>query len=154
MLLLLGTLGSEPQPKGGQWWLLFFFLIPFVAIGLLLIFTVLNSFLEIFRTTTWTFSYDMATFRTARLGLGQTENYDLSDWNSLAVHIFENEENDSDTQRFFVDDDMQQIFEECAFWQLAFLNAAGETLVSIDELYKSEALWMADIVLRERRSIR
>ena len=152
MLQMLGVLDPPLKgelPKGGSWWIILFFgMIPFVFFGFGLVILTMNMFIDLFRTTTWTFSYNTATFRTARLGLGRTEIVELTGWKSLVVRV--PDEGESETE---IDDDLRQTYEDGEFWQLAFLNAAGESLMSIDDLRKSEALWMADVVLRERRTI-
>lgn len=109
----------------------------------------------LFRRTTWTFTLGEARFRTVLLAWARTVNYELTDWSSLVVQISEAERHH--TKELELDCDSEKVCDyynggDC--WQLAFLNSAGEQLMAIEKLRKPDALWMADVVLREKRTIR
>jgi len=145
VLALFRVLFLEEQPKGWDWWLVFLFLIPFIIIGLCLIVAVLNCFLNLFRVQKrWTFSYGSATSYTARLGPTRVEHFDLAGWKSLVVRVSADKKDEAAMEP-------DDTYSTC--WQLAFLNTAGELLLAIENLSKSEALWMADVILREQRMI-
>ena len=149
VLILLGILDPAQQPKGGAWWFLFFFLIPFVLSGLFICGVAFNTFLELFRRTTWRFAFGEAVFRTTRIR-SRIKHYDLTSWNSLAIRLVrvkksEEPENESELETFY---------EEGDHWQLAFLDKSDADLAVIEKLRKPEAMWLADVILRERRAIR
>jgi len=52
------------------------------------------------------------------------------------------------------EDDLENFYEEGNHWQLAFLDKSETDLAVIEKLRKPEALWLADVILRERRTIR
>ena len=149
VLNLLGIPDPAKQPEGLMWWFQFFFFIPFVLIGLLLVVVVFNGFLELFRRTTWRFAFGEAVFRTARIR-SRIKHYDLTGWNSLAIRLVRADkskepENESELETFY---------EEGDHWQLAFLDKSDADLAVIEKLRKPEALWLTDVILRERRAIR
>jgi hypothetical protein len=130
-----------------------------VFFGLVILYHVVLALMGLiellFRRTTWTFAYGEARFRTVLLILARTANYELTDWNSFVVQIPEAERNH--TKELELDCNAEKVrdyYNDSALWQLAFLNAAREALMSIEKLSKSEALWMADVVLQEQRTIR
>jgi len=150
LLVLFGIVKVNPPVGWGMWWILFFFLIPFTFIGLLLFYGVIEAFLELFRRTTWRFAYGEAVFRTARLGPARIIRYDLTAWHSLVVRVVRDEEEEKSKG----DDELETFYEEGDYWQLAFLDKSDADLAVIEKLRKPEALWLADVILRERRAIR
>jgi len=148
VLLLFGVIGNPP--KDGQWWFVFFFLIPFVLIGLVLFCAALHSFLELFRRTSWRFTYGEAIFRTARLGPARVEHHELTRWDSLIVRVVR----DEDEKEPEDEGSLREFYEDGKFWQVAFRDQSEADLAVIDGLYNAEALWLADVVLREQRAIR
>ena len=130
-------------------------LIPIVLIGLYFCILGLHYILELFRVTTWTFADGEVRFRTARLGLARRTTHDLTGWNSLVVRVSETEIDHA--KELELDCDAEKIRDYYAgesVWQLAFLDAAGERIIAIENLSKSESLWMADVLLREQRAVR
>jgi len=156
-LLLFGVLLPEQQPQGRDWWFVFTVLLILSLVGLILIGVALNTFLELFRRMSCRFVYGGAIASTARFGPTQIAQYTLIGWRSLVVRCVPGgwfvigpkrkagEPEEAYNWRFH---------EEGKRWQLVFLDADGEELLGIEKLYKSEALWMADVVLREQRVIR
>jgi len=127
----------------------------FVVVGLYLVVTPLYYFLELFRITTWTFVLGEARFRTIRLVWARTATHELGSWNSLVVRVPEAQRNL--TKELELDCDPEKIrdyYDGEARWKVAFLDANGEPLMAIEGLSKPEALWMADVILREQRAIR
>ena len=149
VLLLLGILDPAQQPEGFTWWFLFFFLIPCVLIGLLLVVVAFNGSLELFRRTTWRFAFGEAVFHTARIR-SRIKHYDLTGWNSLAIRLVRADKSKEPEN----DDELETFYEEGDHWQLTFLDKNDADLATIEKLRKPEALWLADVILRERRTIR
>ena len=132
-----------------------FLLIPFALTALFFVSMALHYFLELFRITTWTFARGEVKFRTVRLGWARVAHYDMTDWDALAVCVPEAKRDYA--KELELDGDADKIsghYEDESLWQLAFINVAGEQLLAIENLSKPEALWMADVVLREQRAIR
>jgi hypothetical protein len=67
--ILFGWRPGKPMPQGFEWWGLFFFLLPFEAIGLALIASLLLEMLEPFRLTRWIIAPTTIEHVTTRLGL-------------------------------------------------------------------------------------
>jgi len=95
-----------------------------------------------------------AEFCSTRFGSLRTEHYNLIDWHSLVVRLPADEKIKPELIADGNPDAIREFYNGCERWQLAFLNAAGEPLLAIENLSKPEALWMADVVLREQRTIR
>ncbi|MCL2709524.1 MAG: hypothetical protein FWE95_01475 [Planctomycetaceae bacterium] len=49
---------------------------------------------------------------------------------------------------------LREFYEDGKFWQVAFRDKSEADIAVIDGLYNAEALWLADVVLREQRTIR
>jgi hypothetical protein len=150
-----GILDPQKQPVGAAWWALFALLAPWILIGLVTIGVVLYYFVHGFRVTSWIFADGEAEFRTALFGWVRTANYNLTDWTSLMVRLPENEQDEPELPELIAKGNPEgKFYDGCNLWQVAFLNAAGEQLLAIENLSKPEALWMADVILREQRTIR
>jgi hypothetical protein len=153
VLELFGVLKPERQLQGATWWGFLAFLTPFILWGLRTIVVVLNHIFEWFRITTWIFAHGEAGFHTARFGSRRAANHNLIGWNSLIVCL----PNDEAIKPELIaegNDAIREYYEAYNRWQLVFLNVAGEKLLTIEHLTKPEALWMADVLLREQRAIR
>ena len=89
--------------------------------------------------TRWIFFRDEAVERNVCLWFVRTKRFPLKSWRSMEIRI--------DTEEF--DEEMPLI------WELVFLDEDGTELFKIDTLSEeADARWMADVVLREQRSIR
>jgi hypothetical protein len=100
------------------------------------------------------FAYSDVEFCTVRFSWRWTVHYKLTGWDSLVVRLPEDEKVSPVLIAAGNPDVIREFYDTYGLWQLVFLNAVGEKLMSIDELFKPEALWMADVVLREQRAIR
>jgi hypothetical protein len=136
------------------WWYGMLAMSPFIAYGLFRIGVAWYYFLELFRVTTWTFAYGEADFCSVRFGSRRTAQHHLTGWTSLIVRLPEDEQVTPELIAEGNPDAIRDFYDACDRWQLAFLNAAGEQLLAIEKLSKPEALWMADVVLREQRAVR
>ena len=154
-LAIIGAILREEKPVDGEvWCLVLIYLSPLVLYGLYRIAMVLYHFVEWFRVTTWMFAHGEAEIRTVRFGSVRTANYKLTDWTSLVVRLPEDEQVKPELIAEGNPDGIRDFYDGCDFWQLVFLNADGEQLLVIENLSKPEALWMADVILREQRTIR
>jgi len=140
-----------------MFWLVFLIVVVLCLIGLVLIGVAMNTFLELFRRASCRFVYGGAITSTARLGPTQIEQYELTGWRSLVVRsvhggwfVFGPNRKAGETDEAY----NWRFYEEGKLWQLAFLDADDEELLVIKKLSKPEALWMADVVLREQRMVR
>jgi len=131
--------------------ILSFFVLPGLFYGAM----ALNHVLELFRVTTWTFVLGEARFRTIRFVWAHAATYELGDWNSLVVRVPEAQRDNAKELELNCDPEkIRDYYDDEARWKVAFLSANGESLLAIEKLSKPEALWMADVVLREQRAIR
>ena len=135
----------------GEW---AFILIPLFLVGTYFLAVPLKYLLKLFHKTKWTLDRGVAEFRATRLLRSRVENYDLTDWHALVVRLPEGEEVKPVLIAEGNHDAIRDYYDACHLWQLAFLNAAGETIIAIENLSKPEALWMADVLLREQRVVR
>jgi hypothetical protein len=146
---------NEHEDRVGR----FLFTTAFALLGLWTAFKAVSNYLEPRCITSWMFYSGVAKFRTVRFGWTRSKTYDLYGWKSLVVQIPEAEYKKHHTVELELKlecdaDKLSAYYNDSALWQLAFLDTAGEKLMSIDSLSKPEALWMADVVLREQRAIR
>lgn len=75
-LSLLGVAPGGPVLHSHEWWKLFYFLIPFVLIGLILSGLLLMIVLDPLRRVTWKFNRQEIQCRWSWIGLGRTYRYD------------------------------------------------------------------------------
>ena len=140
----------ENQLEGGLWWFVVTLLIIFGSAGLFIAGCAINMFLNLFfRRTSWQFSCGEAICRTARLGPARIKHYNLTGWNSLAIRVVRAKKNEPKDNT-----ELRKFYEEGDHWQVAFLDKNENDLAVIENLHKPEALWMADVILREQRAIR
>jgi hypothetical protein len=69
--------GEMGAPQGIEWWGMFVFLIPFEAIGLVMLLVLLVFLAEPFRRTVWRFHWDAIECRMTWFGLGPRWIYDV-----------------------------------------------------------------------------
>jgi hypothetical protein len=115
-------------------------------------FTKRNVF-DFFGATTWTFAHGEAECRTARFGFARTAQHKLTGWRSLLVSLPVNERV---SPALIAEGDVEAIrnfYDASDLWQVVFCTAEADRLLSIEGLCKGEALWMADVLLRERRAV-
>jgi len=112
-----------------------------------------RNFLDFFGTTTWTFAHGEAEYRTVRFGWGRTTNHSLTGWNSLLVCLPDGEQVKPELIAEGNPDAIRDFYNGCALWRVVFLTAGADRLLAIEGLSKPEALWMADVLIRERRAV-
>ncbi len=132
-----GLLGITPEMKveGGEWWGLFFFLIPFELIGLVFIAALVLAILEPVRRSTWLFEPGLITYRYTWLGLGPRWRYPFD---ALArVELVKRskkatEESNGESP-----------------YGLSLVKPDNTELCAVTGLSDGEARWMADVLMRE-----
>lgn len=140
LCVLWGVMPGAP-PQGVEWWGMFVFLIPFEAIGLLMVVGLIFTLLEPVRTTSWTFSPDHIRCRMAWLGLfGWSWNYASPDYGRLKVIDLQ-----TDRKQF-----VPTIPGDTAGMQsaLVVVDPDNVEICTITRLSLGEARWMADVLLQ------
>lgn len=136
--------GMDPLPQGVEWWGLFFFLIPFEAIGLLLLAGLLLVLLEPTRRTSWRIGNSQITCRLAWLGVGRTWDYPLESLDRIEV------EDQAENQPKRGKQLTLPWKSAGATYRLSFIDASNGEVCSIDGLTEGEARWMAGVIRGER----
>lgn len=139
---------------GGDLWKMLAMLTPVILLGLGCIVKLFFHVAEWCRITHWTFACNEAECRTGCLGWTRTRHYDITDWNFLLVCLPADERVKPELIAEGNPDAIREYYDESELWQIAFLNSAEEQMFAVKNLTKSEALWMADVLLREQRVIR
>ena len=130
--MLLGVGDARQTPKGSARWELFFLLIPFEAIGLMLIVALLNELLEPVRLTIWRFGPGTIGHTKTRLGLplGRRRRYSYERIHVAAIR-----------------DDLEAWKNEPTYptgeqFHLVLSEPDGREICSIKGLTLGEARWM------------
>lgn len=140
----LGGGGNGVGPIGSLgWWGLFFFLIPFEAIGLMMFCGLIAVFFEPCRRTQWRFTQYDITARWQWLGLvGWSWRYPVEQLNRVEVRPVK-------SQRFV---ETNTTDGDVAKFGLVLVDRQDTELATIPSLTEGEARWMGDTLLRERKS--
>lgn len=163
-IFVAGLLGFLPDgqkgglAKGGEWWFLFFFLIPFELIGLVFVVALLVTLLEPVRRSRWILYRNAIAYRVTRLGLGTTKRYEINQLDRLELRKESEEEDDSDTKRgkgsrFQPENEIDISTADKPSgprFSLALIGKDGADACEIENLSLGEACWMADVILHER----
>ena len=149
VLAMCGVIEPDNPLEGLDWWFLLFIVIGVGIGGIVFCVVAFNSFLNLFRRTSWRFAHGEAVFHTARIR-SRTTHHDLTGWNSLAIRVVRAEKDKEPKDNT----ELRKFYEEGDHWQVAFRDKNGTDLAVINNLSKPEALWMADVILREQRAIR
>ena len=148
VLQLLGAGPNGIAPLGAEWWGLFFFLIPFEAIGLAMFVALLAALLEPVRRTVWTFSRQSIVCRWTWLGAGRTWNWPVEQLARLEIR----RDDPSVKKTFRASLKFSASTEgDGAEYRLLMVGPEESELCSIDGLTEGEALWMGDTLLRQRK---
>lgn len=144
--ILLAQFGLLPNAKPAQdvpWWGVPLFLVPFFAFGLLLLTAFFLTVTEPFRRRTWMISPQGLEYRDSRFRWSEYRKQPLHGLAGLRLRRGRiprrGRKPDSD--------------QDGTDWRLVFSDEKEADLAAIDELTEGEALWMADVVLRERGRI-
>jgi hypothetical protein len=134
-----GLLGITPEMKieGGEWWALFFFLIPFELIGLVFLAALVMVVLEPVRYSTWHFEPGLITYRYTYFGLGPRWMYPFE-----ALGRVELTKRNKDSRA------KQQPSDETPYG-LSLVRPDNTELCAVGGLTQGEARWLADTLMRE-----
>ena len=126
-----------------MWWGQFAFMIPFEAIGLMMLGALALAILEPIHVTSWRF-HPTSIVRSARwLGIGRTWEYPVDRLDRLEVDVDQKKTNFEKTMAGASEAD------EKTAW-LRMIDHQNTELCAIKDLTDGEAHWIASIVLRER----
>lgn len=145
--VLLGLAPDDNLPVGPMWWGLFFFLIPFEAIGLAMFVGLWAALLDLFRRTSWTFARYSIHCRWTWLGIGRAWIWPIERLSRIEIH-----RNDPAAQQSLWTSlkSFSSSVGEGADYRLLFIDPANTAVCSLDALTEGEARWIGDLVLRQR----
>ena len=132
VLVLCGLMPNDNPPQGGEWWGLFFFLIPFEVIGLGMLFAWLTTVLAPFGKTTLGIK-DQTVIRQKQWPFFQISK----NVNCLEVGELHLRQKESKPQTSLTSINSEQTFE------LSFVSADQQDLLTFDNLSQGDALWIA-----------
>jgi hypothetical protein len=142
--VFLYALFVEGQPPGLQWFVVFLFLLPFEAIGLLLIAAVILTILEPLRRSTWRFTENSLEYDWHYLGIGKTWRYPVGELNRIELRRGKHPKNKA------VRPTKNSADSELNTFTLALVDQHNEQVAEMSGFTEGEARWIADCVLRER----
>jgi hypothetical protein len=130
-------LGPDNKPMaGGEWWFLFFFLIPFEVIGLIMI----GAWVACLTTPAWrevlTLDRNEVAFRFSVFGIGRTKQF-------AALEIVA-----MDVQRRPPKKTTSPSLREDGEWQIVFTDKCKREVMRVKHLTEGEATWMAGNIRR------
>lgn len=141
-----GLLGLTPDMnmQGGQWWMLFFFLIPFEVIGLVMLAALVFAVLEPVRRKAWQFEPGHVSYQYTWLGLGRRRAYPFESLERIDLG-----RRRGVLAQFGVKETAQDARESDAPYALTLVQPDNIELCTLDALTEGEARWIADTVMRE-----
>ncbi len=142
VLLLLGVMPNNIRPQGIEWWGLFVFLIPFEAIGLVMVAALVLAVLEPFRRTAWRFEHDRITSQTRWPVFRRTRAWEVDELDRLDLRCLSG---DPPTSKRLAD-----IAATTLPFALALVATGNVDLCRIENLTEGEARWLARLVLERR----
>ena len=150
--VFVGVLWGLPPinnpPVGVAWWGLFVFLIPFEAVGLIMVGALLAALLEPVHRTVWIFARQGIEHRTAWLGLGPRRTWEVMSLGRIDLRretkAFRRGFSGGAPSLTTASDGTGRNY------RLSFVDRSNTELCSIKGLTEGEARWIGDIVLRER----
>jgi hypothetical protein len=142
LCLLCGVMDDAPQ--GAEWWGLFFFLIPFEAIGFAMLTGLLLVVLEPMRRTSWQIGRSNITCRLTWFGIGPSWYYTIERLDRIQV------ENKEAKKQHRVNQVTVPWKSSGATFRLSFVDKSNREVCSIDGLTEGESQWMANIIRQER----
>ena len=146
--VLRGLAPDDNPPIGPMWWGLFFFLIPFEAIGLAMFVGLLAVLLDPFRRTSWTFARYSIHCRWTWLGIGPAWNWPIECLSRIEIR--RNDPSAKPSLWASLKSPNSSVGEGAADYRLLFIDPANIEVCSFDALTEGEARWMGDLVLRQR----
>ena len=147
VMVLAGLAPGEQGMQGAAWWGLFFFLIPFEAIGLAMFLGLLAVLLEPLRRTSWTFTRQSIERRSKWLGIGPTRTWWVRQLDRLQLC---REEPPSRASLGSLSGLPAGTGDGSPVCRLVLIDKENREFCSLRGLTLGEARWIADTVLRER----
>lgn len=141
LMALFGFGPEGPQQFGIGWWGMFLFLIPFEAIGLVMVVALFAVLLEPVHWTTWRFNRDEIALRDSWLGIGRTRRYDASSVTRVLLEIHDaatTSRNPLDIKQFHPTA-QTTASRDC---QLRLIDRDNVEILSLTGLTEGEARWM------------
>ena len=145
VLNLWGFMPGDQQPKGGEWWFLFFFLIPFEVVGLCIFLGLFYQLFEPFRRTRWKFDKQNIECHWTWFGIGPRWLYPVKPLDRLEMPAARKKSSQNEKSNDLVD-----MLNEGANRSLSFVDRENVELVAVKRLTEGEARWIGDFILRER----
>lgn len=147
VMVLWGGMPVDAAPEGWAWWGMFVFLIPFEVIGLAMLAGLVMALLEPVRRTEWRFEKSQIQTRTARLGLGRTRTWPVTQLDRLVRRPSEIKSARKGVRTIGRDGG-----DAAGTCDLVFVTSDNTELCSIKSLTEGEARWMAHAILTHRWS--
>ena len=148
VMVLLGLAPVGERMQGGEWWGLFFFLIPFEVIGLAMLLALLAALLEPVRCTSWAFTRQSIERRWKWLGIGPTRTWWVKRLDR--IQLCREDPSSGASLRSFPNLWADARNDGGAGYRLVVVDKDNREFCSIHGMTLGEARWMADAVLRER----
>jgi hypothetical protein len=145
VMVLCGLMPGNNAPQGVEWWGLFFFLIPFEAIGLVMFVLLVITMFEPWRTTIWRFESQRIVSRMCWPVYCFTRGWDISHLDRLELR----RRSAGNSRRIRLSKNSTDAAGETPF-DLAIITLENVDLCEIDCLTEGEARWMARIILERR----
>lgn len=139
-------LGLGDQPQGAEWWGLFFFLIPFEAIGLAIFAGLIIALVEPVRRMTWRVGRSDVMCHLSWLGFGPTWTYLIEGLDRLDLSSTEGKDDRENPRQIL------SWKPRGATFRLSLIDKSNCEVCTIDALTEGEACWMTDVIRRERSS--
>ncbi len=139
VLSLCGAMPDNEPPQGGEWWGLFFFLIPFEVIGLCMFLGLLAVLLEPVHRTIWHFTRRDAERRAIWLGVGPRRTWEVASLDRVDLC--------RDAKRWW---HASLPGGDGRRYRLSLVDKTNTELCSVNGLTEGEARWIGDAILRER----
>lgn len=147
VLIFLGSLfAANRLGKGGGLlgWAELVFLIPFGAVGLVMLLTLVATGIDPLRRTSWRFSDTSIECRVQWLGLGPVRRYELDGLARIELTPDRRDEDRGPTSVSTIQG------AENATWRLIFVGRDDVELCTMPRLTEGEARWIADTVAHQR----
>jgi hypothetical protein len=137
-----GQKPANPMPQGAAWWGLFVFMIPFEAIGLLMLWALLCALGEPIHRTVWTFRAGEVERRNTWLGAGLRRRWAVTRLGRLELR--RESAGQKRSWKFRTAEQMEE-----TTYSVVLITPELRELCAIKGLTQGEARWMAQSILRQ-----
>lgn len=136
---------AMPDP---MWWGLLVFLLPFEAIGLLMILGLVVAVLEPVRRSVWTVSRWAVTYRLTWLGLGPRWTWNVNALDRIEPRLLEASEKQS--LRNSIRPGLSLSNQQDRFYKLVLIDKNNTEVCTMGNFTEGEACWIRQCMLQER----